>query len=199
MTLSPLKKLAILLGATIFLQGCVAAVIGGGAVAAKVATDPRTTGTQIDDETLEFKVENAVEKDAQIKAEGRVNAVSYNGRVLLIGQVPNSDVKDTATALAKGVEGVNEVYNELTVSPKISFAQISKDSWLTTQVKSKMFVDGRVKATDVKVISENGEVFLLGNVTQSQANAAADIASKISGVKKVIKVFKYLDLSLIHI
>ncbi|AAC23302.1 TPA: division/outer membrane stress-associated lipid-binding lipoprotein [Haemophilus influenzae] len=193
MTLSPLKKLAILLGATIFLQGCVAAVIGGGAVAAKVATDPRTTGTQIDDETLEFKVENAVEKDAQIKAEGRVNAVSYNGRVLLIGQVPNSDVKDTATALAKGVEGVNEVYNELTVSPKISFAQISKDSWLTTQVKSKMFVDGRVKATDVKVISENGEVFLLGNVTQSQANAAADIASKISGVKKVIKVFKYLD------
>ena len=193
MTLSPLKKLAILLGATIFLQGCVAAVIGGGAVAAKVATDPRTTGTQIDDETLEFKVENAVEKDAQIKAEGRVNAVSYNGRVLLIGQVPNSDVKDTATALAKGVEGVNEVYNELTVSPKISFAQFSKDSWLTTQVKSKMFVDGRVKATDVKVISENGEVFLLGNVTQSQANAAADIASKISGVKKVIKVFKYLD------
>lgn len=193
MTLSPLKKLAILLGATIFLQGCVAAVIGGGAVAAKVATDPRTTGTQIDDETLEFKVENAVEKDAQIKAEGRVNAVSYNGRVLLIGQVPNSNVKDTATALAKGVEGVNEVYNELTVSPKISFAQISKDSWLTTQVKSKMFVDGRVKATDVKVISENGEVFLLGNVTQSQANAAADIASKISGVKKVIKVFKYLD------
>ena len=193
MTLSPLKKLAILLGATIFLQGCVAAVIGGGAVAAKVATDPRTTGTQIDDETLEFKVENAVEKDAQIKAEGRVNAISYNGRVLLIGQVPNSDVKDTATALAKGVKGVNEVYNELTVSPKISFAQISKDSWLTTQVKSKMFVDGRVKATDVKVISENGEVFLLGNVTQSQANAAADIASKISGVKKVIKVFKYLD------
>ncbi|MEX4333196.1 divisome-associated lipoprotein YraP [Haemophilus influenzae] len=193
MTLSPLKKLAILLGATIFLQGCVAAVIGGGAVAAKVATDPRTTGTQIDDETLEFKVENAVEKDAQIKAEGRVNAVSYNGRVLLIGQVPNSDVKDTATALAKGVKGVNEVYNELTVSSKISFAQISKDSWLTTQVKSKMFVDGRVKATDVKVISENGEVFLLGNVTQSQANAAADITSKISGVKKVIKVFKYLD------
>ncbi|HHE8980431.1 TPA: division/outer membrane stress-associated lipid-binding lipoprotein [Haemophilus influenzae] len=193
MTLSPLKKLAILLGATIFLQGCVAAVIGGGAVAAKVATDPRTTGTQIDDETLEFKVENAVEKDAQIKTEGRVNAVSYNGRVLLIGQVPNSDVKDTATALAKGVKGVNEVYNELAVSPKISFAQISKDSWLTTQVKSKMFVDGRVKATDVKVISENGEVFLLGNVTQSQANAAADIASKISGVKKVIKVFKYLD------
>ncbi|AJO87484.1 Osmotically-inducible protein Y precursor [Haemophilus influenzae] len=193
MTLSPLKKLAIVFGTTIFLQGCVAAVIGGGAVAAKVGTDPRTTGSQIDDETLEFKVENAVEKDAQIKSEGRVNAVSYNGRVLLIGQVPNDNVKETATDLTRGVEGVNDTYNQLTIGPKISFAQISKDSWITTQVKSKMFVDGRVKATDVKVISENGEVFLLGNVTQSQANAAADIASKISGVKKVIKVFKYLD------
>ncbi|MDK7090480.1 BON domain-containing protein, partial [Escherichia coli] len=78
---------------------------------------------------------------------------------------------------------------ELTIGPKISFAQISKDSWITTQVKSKMLVDGRVKATDVKVISENGEVFLLGTLTHAQADAAADIASKISGVKKVIKVF----------
>ena len=193
MILSPLKKLAIVLGTTIFLQGCVAAVIGGGAVAAKVGTDPRTTGTQIDDETLEFKIENAVEKDAQIKDEGRINAVSYNGRVLLVGQVPNSGVKETATALAKGVDGVNDIYNELTVGPKISFAQISKDSWITTQVKSKMLVDGRVKATDVKVISENGEVYLLGTVTHAQADAAADIASKISGVQKVIKVFKYLN------
>ena len=187
MKLSPLKKLAIVLGTTFFLQGCIVAALGGGAAAAKVGTDPRTAGTQVDDETLEFKVENAVEKDAQIKTEGRVNAVSYNGRVLLIGQVPNSGVKDT------GVEGVNDIYNELTIGPKISFAQISKDSWITTQVKSKMLVDGRVKATDVKVISENGEVFLLGTVTHAQADAAANIASKISGVKKVIKVFKYLN------
>ena len=193
MTLSPLKKLAIVLSTTFFLQGCIIAALGGGAAAAKVGTDPRTAGTQVDDETLEFKVENAVEKDAQIKTEGRVNAVSYNGRVLLIGQVPNSGVKDTAADLAKGVEGVNDIYNELTVGPKISFAQISKDSWITTQVKSKMLVDGRVKATDVKVISENGEVFLLGTVTHAQADAAADIASKISGVQKVIKVFKYLN------
>ena len=103
MTLSPLKKLAIVLSTTFFLQGCIVAALGGGAAAAKVGTDPRTAGTQVDDETLEFKVENAVEKDAQIKTEGRVNAVSYNGRVLLIGQVPNSGVKETAADLAKGV------------------------------------------------------------------------------------------------
>ena len=193
MTLSPLKKLAIVLSTTFFLQGCIVAALGGGAAAAKVGTDPRTTGAQIDDETLEFKVENAVEKDAQIKTEGRVNAVSYSGRVLLIGQVPSESVKETATSLAKGVEGVNDVYNELRVGPKITFGQITKDSWITTQIKSKLFVGDNVKATDVKVITENGEVFLLGNVTQSQGDSAAEIASKVSGVQKVVKVFKYLN------
>ena len=88
---------------------------------------------------------------------------------------------------------MNDVYNELTVGQKISIGQISKDSWITTQVKSKMLVDNRVKSTDVKVITENGQVFLLGSLTHSQADAAADIASRISGVQKVVKVFKYLN------
>lgn len=193
MPLSVLKKTMLIAGIAMLLQGCVAALLGGGAIATKVGTDPRTTGTQIDDETLEFKVENAVEKDAQIKAEARINAVSYNGRVLLIGQVPNETVKNTAADLARGVEGVNDIYNELTVGSKISIMQISKDSWITTQVKSKMLVDNRVKTTDVKVITENNYVFLLGDLTQSQAEAAADIASRISGVQKVVKVFKYLN------
>ena len=193
MKLTPFKKLAFVLGASIMLPGCVAAVLGGAAAGTKVATDPRTMGTQVDDETLEVKVENALEKDAQIKSEARVNAVSYSARVLLIGQVPSESTKETATSLAKGVEGVTDVYNELRVGPKITIGQISKDSWITTQIKSKMLVDDRVKTTDVKVITENGEVFLLGNVTQSQADAAAEIASKISGVQKVVKVFKYLN------
>ena len=156
-------------------------------------TGSSSMGTQVDDETLEVKVENALDKDAQIKSEGRVNAVSYSGRVLLIGQVPSENVKETATSLAKGVEGVNDVYNELRVGPKITFGQITKDSWITTQIKSKLFVGDNVKATDVKVITENGEVFLLGNVTQSQGDSAAEIASKVTGVQKVIKVFKYLN------
>ncbi|OOF36076.1 division/outer membrane stress-associated lipid-binding lipoprotein [Rodentibacter heidelbergensis] len=193
MTLTPFKKLALILTASILLQGCVAAVLGGAAAGTKVATDPRTIGTQVDDETLEFKVENALDKDEQINSEARVNAVSYSARVLLIGQVPSESTKSTATELAKGVEGVSDVYNELRIGPKITIGQISKDSWITTQVKSKMLVDDRVKSTDVKVITENSEVFLLGNVTQAQADAAAEIASKVSGVQKVVKVFKYLN------
>lgn len=193
MTFTPFKKLAFVLTASILLQGCVAALLGGAAVGTKVATDPRTMGTQVDDETLELKVENALDKDAQIQSEARVHAVSYSARVLLIGQVPNEGTKETATSLAKGVEGVIEVYNELRIGPKINFGQITKDSWITTQIKSKMLIDDRVKSTDVKVVTENGEVFLMGNLTQAQADAAAEIASKIDGVRKVIKVFKYLN------
>ena len=193
MTFTPFKKFALILGASVMLQGCVAAVLGGAAAGAKVATDPRTVGTQVDDETLELKVENALDKDAQIRSEARINAVSYSGRVLLIGQVPTASTKETATSLTQGVLGVTEVYNELQIGPKVDLAQISQDGWITTQVKSKMLVDDRVKTTDVKVITEKGEVFLLGNVTQAQGNAAAEIASKISGVKRVVKVFKLLN------
>ncbi|MGC7560905.1 division/outer membrane stress-associated lipid-binding lipoprotein [Pasteurella sp. PK-2025] len=194
MHMNNIKKLAMIIGSAILLQGCVAATIAGtAAVATKVATDPRSVGTQIDDETLEEKVRFAINKDAQVKSEARINIVSYTGRVLLIGQAPSNNVSDVAESLAKGVEGVSNVYNQIRIQPNLTFGQIAKDSIITTEVKSKMLLDARVKTSDVKVITENGEVFLIGNLTQSQADAAADLARNISGVKKVIKVVQYLN------
>lgn len=193
MKVTQVKKLAFILSAIALLQGCTANPFGGGGDSVKVGSNPRTISGQFDDETLEFKVENAIDKDEQINDEGRVNAISYSGRVLLIGQVPSEAAKQTAESLTEGVNGVKEVYNELRVAPKISIAQITEDSWITTQIKSKLLVNDQVKTTDVKVITENGEVFLLGDVTQDQGNAAAQLASQISGVKKVIKVFYYLN------
>lgn len=187
--------LASLFGLTFLsLQGCLAtAVVGGAAVATKVATDPRTAGRQLDDETLEEKVAYNLNKDQQLNSEARINVVSYNGKVLLIGQVPNDFSKDSASSIATGVEGVSTVYNEVRIGPKIGVAQISKDSWITTKVKSKLFVNGSVKATDVKVITENGEVFLMGNLSSSQADAAANVARHVDGVVKVVKVFTYVQ------
>ena len=192
---SSLKKLAFIFAGAMLLQGCVAAAIGGAAVAGatKVATDPRTVGTQIDDETLEERVKSAIYKDQQIKSEARISITSYSGRVLLTGQVPNDNLREIATSLAKGVQNVNDVYNEVRVGPKVSFSQISKDAWITSQIKSKMLVDSKVKTSDVKVITENNEVFLLGNVTHDQGNAAAEVARNVSGVTKVGKVFNYLN------
>lgn len=195
MLTSPFKKLVLVLGSAMLLQGCVAAAIGGAAVAGatKIATDPRSMGTQIDDETLESRVSSAIKKDQQIKSEARVSVTAYSGRVLLTGQVPNENLHEVANSLAKGVQNVNDVYNEVRVGPKVDFAQISKDSWITSQIKSKMLVDSKVKTSDVKVVTENNEVFLMGNVTQDQGNAAAEIARNVAGVTKVIKVFNYLN------
>ncbi|MCK3655449.1 BON domain-containing protein [Pasteurellaceae bacterium Macca] len=175
------------------LQGCLTtAIVGTAAVAAKVATDPRSAGRQIDDETLEEKVAYNLNKDAQIKEEARINVVAYNGKVLLIGQVPNESVKDAAKGVAAGVEGVTTVYNEIRIKEKIGIGQVSQDSWITTKIKSKLLVNDAVKTTEVKVISEDGEVFLMGNLSDSQANAAVDVARNVSGVRKVVKVFTYV-------
>lgn len=174
------------------LQGCItAAVVGGAAVAGKVATDPRSAGRQLDDETLEEKVAYNLNQDAQLKEEARVNVVAYNGKILLIGQTPNESVKEQARNIAAGVEGVSTVYNEIRVGEKIGVTQIGQDSWITTKIKSQLIGNSSVKATEVKVITENGEVFLMGNLSSSQADAAADVARNTNGVNKVVKVVTY--------
>lgn len=155
-----LLKGSLLVLGFISLQGCITtAVVTSAAVATKVATDPRTTGTQVDDEILEEKVAYNINKDEQIKQEARINVVAYNGKVLLIGQAPSMDVVENAKNLAAGAEGVTEIYNEIRQGEKIGFGQITQDSWITTQVKSKLLVNSEVKATEVKVVTENGEVF----------------------------------------
>ena len=147
----------------------------------------------MDDATLDARVSSALSKDAQLKEEGRVSAVSYSGRILLIGQVPNENLKGIAANLAKGAEGVTEVYNEIRIGQPISVWQQTKDSGITATIKSKLLINNQVKTTAVKTITENGEVFLMGSVTQDQGNAAAEVARNVSGVTKVVKVFKYLD------
>lgn len=188
-----LKKItqATLLGLSLLaLQGCITtAVLGTAAVATKVATDPRTAGRQVDDETLEEKVSYNLGKDAQLSQEGRINVVAYTGNVLLIGQVPSEMAKETANNIATGVDGVSKVFNEIQIGQPIGFKQISKDTWITTQAKSKLLVSGDVKSTDVKVITENGEVFLMGLLTPTEANAAAESVRTINGVTKVVTAF----------
>ncbi|MEH8030056.1 division/outer membrane stress-associated lipid-binding lipoprotein [Gallibacterium anatis] len=189
-----LVKVTAMAGVVALLQGCVtAAVVGGGALATKVAMDPRTTGTQIDDQTLELRVADALRKDKQLNEQAHISAVVYNGRALLVGEAPSADLKEVAVNLARGVKDIADVYDEIQIGEKVSFIQASKDTWITTEVKSKLFVNGNVKASDVKVVTENGVVYLIGRVTQSQAAAAVDVARQVNGVRKVVKVFTYLN------
>ena len=184
--------LAVLISA-LLLQGCVGAVVvGSAAVGTKAATDPRTVGTQVDDSTLELRVNSALSKDEQIKKEARINVTAYQGKVLLTGQSPSTDLASRAKQIAVGVEGTTEVFNEVRQGQPIGLGTASSDTWITTKVRSQLLGSDQVKSSNVKVTTENGEVFLMGLVTAREGQAAADIASRVSGVKHVTTAFTLL-------
>ncbi|MDG1645524.1 MULTISPECIES: division/outer membrane stress-associated lipid-binding lipoprotein [Klebsiella] len=187
-----LSPLAILLSA-LLLQGCVAAaVVGTAAVGTKAATDPRSVGTQVDDSTLELRVNSALSKDEQIKKQARINVTAYQGKVLLTGQTPVADLSARAKQIAMGVEGTTEVFNEVRSGQPIGLGAASSDTWITTKVRSQLLTTDQVKSSNVKVTTENGEVFLMGLVTDREGRAAADIASRVSGVSRVTTAFTYI-------
>ncbi|MDV5353856.1 divisome-associated lipoprotein YraP [Kosakonia sp. SMBL-WEM22] len=184
--------LAVLISA-LLLQGCVGAVVvGSAAVGTKAATDPRTVGTQVDDGTLELRVNSALSKDQQLKKEARVNVTAYQGKVLLTGQAPTTELSSRAKQIAIGVEGAAEVFNEIRPGQPIGLGTASSDTWITTKVRSQLLGSDQVKSSNVKVTTENGEVFLMGLVTAREGQAAADIASRVSGVKHVTTAFTLL-------
>ena len=190
MKASPL--FAVLLSA-LLLQGCVAAaVVGVAGVATKTTTDPRTVGTQVDDSTLEARVSNAISKDKQLKDEARIVATAYQGKVLLTGQAPTPDMAARAKQIAVGVDGATEVYNEIRTGKPVTMGTASTDTWITTKVRSQLLTSDSVKSSNVKVTTENGEVFLLGLVTQEEGKSAAGIAAGISGVKHVTTACTYV-------
>lgn len=188
-----LKATFAVLSSALLLQGCIAGVVvGSAAVATKTATDPRSVGTQVDDGTLEARVENALSKDQQLKKDARVVATAYQGKVLLTGQAPNTDLAARAKQIAMGVEGTTEVYNEVRQGTPVSLSTASSDTWITTKVRSQLLTSDAVKSSNVKVTTENGEVFLLGLVTQQEAQSAAQPASQVGGVKHVTTAFTYV-------
>ncbi|MBT9432761.1 divisome-associated lipoprotein YraP [Candidatus Sodalis endolongispinus] len=184
----------VLLCTALMLQGCVGAVVvGTAAVATKTATDPRTVGTQVDDGTLEARVANALAKDQQLKKDARIVNTAYQGKVLLTGQAPTPELAERAKQIALGVDGATEVYNEIRQGQPVSFGRASMDTWITTKIRSQLLASDAVKSSNVKVTTENGEVFLLGLVTNAEGKAAAEVASKVNGVKHVTTAFTYLQ------
>ncbi|HGJ5873666.1 MULTISPECIES: division/outer membrane stress-associated lipid-binding lipoprotein [Arsenophonus] len=179
---------------TLLLQGCLgAAVIGSAAVATKSATDPRSVGRQVDDGTLEARVSAAINKDQDITRNARIITTAYEGKILLTGQAPDLALAERAKQIATKVEGVEAVYNEIRQAMPVDLGTASKDTWITTKIKSQILTSDSVKSSTVKVITEAGEVFLLGILTQQEGAAAAKIASETDGVKRVTTAFTYLN------
>jgi osmotically-inducible protein OsmY len=173
------------------LSGCAPLMIGGAVGTAFVATDRRTSGTQLEDQGIELKAGKRV-RDT-VGDRGHVNVNAYNRMILLTGEVPNEADKAAIEQAVKGVENANGVVNELAVTLNSSFSSRSSDVILATKVKATL-VDARdLFANAFSVIVERNEVYLMGLVTEREANRAAELISTISGVKRVVKVMQIIS------
>ena len=176
----------VLLATLASLSACAPLIVGGAVMTGVVATDRRTTGTQLEDETIEIKVASAVRQDLGDRA--HLNVTSFNRQVLLSGEVRTAADKESAEKIASSQENVKAVVNDLAVMPVSSLTQRSKDIVITGRIKAA-FVDAKdLQVNAIKVVTERGIVYLMGRVTAREAKRATDIARGMSGVTKVVRV-----------
>ena len=178
---------AVLLASLASLSACAPLIVGGAVMTGVMATDRRTTGTQVEDESIEIKVGNAVRKEMGERI--HLNVTSFNRKVLLTGEVRTAADMERAEKMAQSQENVSAVVNDLAVMPVSTLAQRTRDTVITGRVKAA-FVDAKdLQVNAVKVVTERGIVYLMGRVTSREAKRATDIARSIGGVTKVVRVF----------
>ncbi|MFO1323040.1 MAG: BON domain-containing protein [Burkholderiales bacterium] len=181
---------AAMLACILTLSGCVPAVVAVGAGgAAMVATDRRTAGAQVDDESIELKVVN--QTTAQFGDRIHLNVTSFNGIVLLTGEVPDQGVWASVGNVAKNTEKVRAVHNETVIAQPSPMGTRTNDSYITTKVKGRMVEANKFPPNAVKVVTERSVVYLMGIVSQGEGTAAGEIAAGTEGVARVVKVFEY--------
>ncbi len=173
------------------LQGCFPVIATGVGVGALMAADRRTTGSYIEDEGIEVKGMSQI--GTKYGNTIHVNVTSFNRHVLITGEVTNEETRTGIAQIVSGIPNVKVVSNELIVSGTTGLTSRSSDSIITGDVKLRFLNNKAFQADHVKVITENGTVFLMGLVYHKEAEAATGIASTTSGVQRVVKVFEYLD------
>ncbi len=174
------------------LSGCVPLVLGGAAVGgALVATDRRTSGTQLEDEGIELRSIGRINENLGSRV--HVNVTSYNRQVLLSGEVPSAQDKQLVEQIVSRVDNVRSVVNELAVLGASSLTQRSSDALITGKVKAAMVDSKDLFANSFKVVTERGTVYLMGRVTQREANRATDIARSTGGVQKVVRLLQIIS------
>ena len=173
------------------LQGCfpvVAVSVGAGVM---MAQDRRSTDAFIDDQKIEAQAARLIDK--QVVSVMHVNVTSFNYHVLISGEVPDEPTKTEIGKIVSGIEKVRDVQNELAVSPTSSLASRSNDGLITSSVKLRFMNNQHFNADHIKVVTENGTVYLMGLVKHAEADAATEITSTTQGVRRVVRMFEYLD------
>ena len=194
MTLNASLRLTLLasaLAATTLMSGC-ALLVGGAIVGSSmVAVDRRTSGTQLEDQSIELK---AVKRAGELLGDrGHINVTSYNRLVLITGEVPTEADKAAVEQAVTRIENVRSVVNELVITLPSSIGNRSNDTLITSKVKASLVDAKDVQVNAYKVVTERSVVYLMGRVTEREADRAAYIARGVSGVRKVVKVFDVIS------
>ena len=174
------------------LGGCAPVIVGGAATGSAVIADERTTGSFLDDESIEVKSTLAIVDDKSLQ-DVHINVTSINGMVLLTGEAPTEAQRAKVLEHVRTVPRVRRTVNEIRIAPPTAYSSRMSDSWLTTKVKSKMLGDKQLDSMQVKVVTENGVVYLMGLAKKAEAERATELARQVDGVQKVVKLFEYTD------
>ena len=150
-------------------------------------------GTAFDDTRNESLAKQRIENASPLLKDANVSVTSFDGVVLITGQVPSADLIPLATSEVSSLRNVKKVYNELEVAGNTTLLSRTNDSWLTTKIKSQMAANEATEATRIKVVTENSVVYLLGLLTQAEADAAVELAREVEGVQKIVKLFDYIN------
>jgi osmotically-inducible protein OsmY len=176
------------------LSGCLPLVVGGAAAGgALVATDRRTSGAQLEDEGIEVRANARIR--SSVGDNTHVNVTSYNRQALITGEAPTEKEKQLVEQIVKGVENARSVVNEMTIGPVSSLSRRSNDALISGRIKANILDSKDLFLNAFKIFTENGTVYLMGRVTQREADRASDIARGTSGVQKVIRVFEIVSES----
>lgn len=191
----PVKFTGILVIALVLsqLQACVGGIVAAGGAGAAMAVDRRTAGTIVDDAAIELKISKAINEDRDLGEKAHINITSYNYIVLLSGETPTAAMRDHAVDVARHVEKVRKVYNEIAVAQPTTMKSRSEDAWITAKIKTRLLQAKEVSAANVKVVTENRTVYLMGLVSRAEGEAAVEAARFVEGVARVVTLFEYLD------
>ena len=192
--LQPGRRVATLLLAAALggaLVGCAPLVVGAAVGTGLVASDRRTSGTQVEDEAIELKAGNRI--DETLGTRVRVSVTSYNRLVLLTGEVANEADRQRVQQLVSGVDKVRSVVNELGITNSPTLSQRTSDAVTTGKVKAGLVDQRELSAQSIKVVTERGTVYLMGLVTRREADLATAVARDTGGVKAVVRIFEYLS------
>lgn len=194
MARKPVKKWAMMIGLIALLpslQACFPVIAAGMVTTALSVTDRRTTGAQVEDQGIELRADSRVRE--RFGSRISVGTVSFNRRALIYGQAPDAATKEEIGRIVAALPNVREIVNEVEIAGTVGLGTASTDATVTTKVKASLVDAKDIQANAIKVVTERGVVYLMGLVTEREANRAAQITAGVSGVVKVVKVFEIIS------